>query len=252
MVQVVVMQGIVWNTVLLFLFEFRAARILVTEKFRGTAASIASFKLESDVVSLDDPDVLETESEIGDDGMLYVTLRKANSTRRSPGPRSCSIPNTGINQRPQSQSQPQQHIISQNKEKHNAMESHVLVGSSGVSPMPESEGPHAFGGADFDVWEQSGLSDHGAMKIRKVLAGDPHNGENKDLATQLTLVLLSQHDITSPSYPRGSHSLAIGNVSYDHSRCAHTCRHLMDRAHPINAIINGAFKARLLSAGHDD
>ncbi|KAL7000853.1 Peptidyl-prolyl cis-trans isomerase pin4 [Sarracenia purpurea var. burkii] len=74
MVQVVVMQGIVWNNVLLFLYEYRAAKMLATEKIMNTAASIASFKVESDVVSLEDPNLFESGSEIGDDGML----RKAN------------------------------------------------------------------------------------------------------------------------------------------------------------------------------
>ncbi|PSR88164.1 Auxin efflux carrier component like [Actinidia chinensis var. chinensis] len=83
MVQVVVLQCIIWYTLLLFLFEYRGAKMLIMEQFPETAASIVSFKVESDVVSLDGHDFLETDAEIGDDGKLHVTVRKSNASRRS-------------------------------------------------------------------------------------------------------------------------------------------------------------------------
>nr|KYP34233.1 Auxin efflux carrier component 3 [Cajanus cajan] len=83
MVQVVVLQCIIWYTLLLFLFEYRAARILITEQFPETAASIVSFKVDSDVVSLDGRDFLETDAQLGHDGKLHVTVRKSNASRRS-------------------------------------------------------------------------------------------------------------------------------------------------------------------------
>ncbi|GLT99892.1 hypothetical protein SLE2022_172990 [Rubroshorea leprosula] len=83
MVQVVVLQCIIWYTLLLFLFEYRGAKILIMEQFPETAASIVSFKVDSDVVSLDGRDFLETDAEIGEDGKLHVTLRKSNASRRS-------------------------------------------------------------------------------------------------------------------------------------------------------------------------
>ncbi|CAJ1932470.1 unnamed protein product [Sphenostylis stenocarpa] len=83
MVQVVVLQCIIWYTLLLFLFEYRAAKILIMEQFPETAASIVSFKVDSDVVSLDGRDFLETDAEVGDDGELHVTVRKSNASRRS-------------------------------------------------------------------------------------------------------------------------------------------------------------------------
>ncbi|XP_044491235.1 auxin efflux carrier component 3-like [Mangifera indica] len=90
MVQIVVLQCIIWYTLLLFLFEYRGAKMLITEQFPETAASIVSFKVDSDVVSLDGRDFLETDAEIGDDGRLHVTVRKSNASRRSLGP--CSLP----------------------------------------------------------------------------------------------------------------------------------------------------------------
>ncbi|TYJ49876.1 hypothetical protein E1A91_A01G166100v1 [Gossypium mustelinum] len=90
MVQVVVLQCIIWYTLLLFLFEYRGAKILIMEQFPETAASIVSFKVDSDVVSLDGRDFLETDTEIGEDGKLHVKVRKSNASRRSLGP--CSLP----------------------------------------------------------------------------------------------------------------------------------------------------------------
>ncbi|KAJ0095568.1 hypothetical protein Patl1_15304 [Pistacia atlantica] len=90
MVQIVVLQCIIWYTLLLFLFEYRGAKMLIMEQFPETAASIVSFKVDSDVVSLDGRDFLETDAEIGDDGKLHVTVRKSNASRRSLGP--CSLP----------------------------------------------------------------------------------------------------------------------------------------------------------------
>ncbi|GER44487.1 auxin efflux carrier family protein [Striga asiatica] len=83
MVQVVVLQCIIWYTLLLFLFEFRAAKTLICDQFPDTAASIVAFKVDSDVVSLDGQDFLETDTQIGDDGKLHVTVRKSNASRRS-------------------------------------------------------------------------------------------------------------------------------------------------------------------------
>ncbi|KAK9676318.1 hypothetical protein RND81_11G068600 [Saponaria officinalis] len=83
MVQIVVLQCIIWYTLLLFLFEYRGAKILIMEQFPETAASIVSFKVDSDVVSLDGRDFLETDAEIGQDGKLHVKVRKSNASRHS-------------------------------------------------------------------------------------------------------------------------------------------------------------------------
>ncbi|KAG0489242.1 hypothetical protein HPP92_008053 [Vanilla planifolia] len=84
MVQIVVLQCIIWYTLMLFLFEYRAARILITDQFPDTAASIVSFQVDSDVTSLDGGrDLLQAEAEVGDDGKIHVTVRKSTSSRRS-------------------------------------------------------------------------------------------------------------------------------------------------------------------------
>ncbi|WVZ69487.1 hypothetical protein U9M48_018263 [Paspalum notatum var. saurae] len=82
MVQVVVLQCIIWYTLLLFLFEFRAARMLIADQFPDTAAAIASLRVDPDVVSLEGGRA-ETEAEVAGDGRLHVTVRRSSASRRS-------------------------------------------------------------------------------------------------------------------------------------------------------------------------
>nr|GEX98453.1 probable auxin efflux carrier component 1c [Tanacetum cinerariifolium] len=86
MVQIVVLQCIIWYTLMLFLFEFRGARLLINEQFPGTAGSIAAIHVDSDVMSLDGRHVLETEAEIKEDGKLHSS--------RNPTPRGSSFNHT--------------------------------------------------------------------------------------------------------------------------------------------------------------
>ncbi|CAO2822354.1 unnamed protein product [Amaranthus hypochondriacus] len=81
MVQIVVLQCIIWYTLMLFLFEYRGARLLISEQFPDTAGSIISFKVDSDIISLDGKEPLETETAIGEDGKLHVKVRKSTSSR---------------------------------------------------------------------------------------------------------------------------------------------------------------------------
>jgi auxin efflux carrier family protein len=81
MVQIVVLQCIIWYTLMLFMFEYRGAKLLITEQFPDTAGSIASIVVDSDVVSLDGRrDAIETESEFKD-GKIHVTVRRSNASR---------------------------------------------------------------------------------------------------------------------------------------------------------------------------
>ncbi|KAJ6380784.1 hypothetical protein OIU77_029644 [Salix suchowensis] len=65
MVQIVVLQCIIWYTLMLFLFEYRGARILIGEQFPDTAGSIISFRVDSDILSLDGREPLQTDAEVG-------------------------------------------------------------------------------------------------------------------------------------------------------------------------------------------
>lgn len=77
MVQIVVLQSIIWYTLMLFLFEFRGAKLLIAEQFPETAGYITSFKVESDVVSLNGREPLQADAEIGEDGKLHVVVRRS-------------------------------------------------------------------------------------------------------------------------------------------------------------------------------
>lgn len=81
MVQIVVLQCIIWYTLMLFLFEYRGARLLIAEQFPDTAGEIVSFRVDSDVLSLDGKEPLQTDAEIGEDGKLRVVVRKSASSR---------------------------------------------------------------------------------------------------------------------------------------------------------------------------
>uniref|UniRef100_J3LH02 Auxin efflux carrier component n=1 Tax=Oryza brachyantha TaxID=4533 RepID=J3LH02_ORYBR len=70
MVQIVVLQCIIWYTLMLFMFEYRGARMLITEQFPDTAANIASIVV--------DPGL---QAEVGEDGRMRVTVRKSTSSR---------------------------------------------------------------------------------------------------------------------------------------------------------------------------
>ncbi|KAG0584759.1 hypothetical protein KC19_3G232400 [Ceratodon purpureus] len=80
-VQAVVLQCIIWYTLLLIMYEYRAAKILITQQFPENAASIVSFKVDSDVMSLDGREPVLTEAEIGEDGKLHVKVRRSVSSR---------------------------------------------------------------------------------------------------------------------------------------------------------------------------
>ncbi|KAF6986539.1 hypothetical protein CFC21_004277 [Triticum aestivum] len=82
MVQIVVLQCIIWCTLLLFLFEFRAARLLISGRF--PAAAVADVRVDPDVVSLDGSHA-EAQAEVAPDGSMRVVVRRsaASLSRRS-------------------------------------------------------------------------------------------------------------------------------------------------------------------------
>ncbi|XP_041024632.1 probable auxin efflux carrier component 1b [Juglans microcarpa x Juglans regia] len=100
MVQIVVLQCIIWYTLMLFLFEYRGARLLIVEQFPDTAGSIISFRVDSDILSLDGKEPLETQAEVGEDGKLHVTVRKSASSRSEIFSRRSHGPNSGLSLTP--------------------------------------------------------------------------------------------------------------------------------------------------------
>ncbi|KAI3841360.1 hypothetical protein MKW98_007841 [Papaver atlanticum] len=83
MVQIVVLQSIIWYTLMLFMFEYRGAKLLISEQFPGTAGSITSLRVDSDVFSLSGRQPLQAEAEIYDDGKLHVVVRRSTSSSKS-------------------------------------------------------------------------------------------------------------------------------------------------------------------------
>ncbi|KAI3929208.1 hypothetical protein MKX01_006444 [Papaver californicum] len=80
MVQIIVLQCIIWYTVMLVMFEYRGAKILINDQFPGTAGSITSLRVDSDVFSLNGREPLQADAEISDDGKLRVIVRRSTSS----------------------------------------------------------------------------------------------------------------------------------------------------------------------------
>ncbi|KAH7677282.1 Membrane transport protein [Dioscorea alata] len=81
MVQIVVLQCIIWYTLLHFLFEYHGTRLLISEQFPDNVASILSFKVDYDIASLDRREPLEAEAKVGEDSKLHVIVRKSANSR---------------------------------------------------------------------------------------------------------------------------------------------------------------------------
>lgn len=113
------------------------------EQFPETAASIVSFKVESDVMSLDGQDFLETDAEIGNDGKLHVTVRKSNASRRSLGLGSFS----GLSPRPSNLTGAEVYSLSSSRNptprgsNFNSSDFHSMMGVPGFPSRLSNFGP---------------------------------------------------------------------------------------------------------------
>ncbi|RDX98133.1 Auxin efflux carrier component 2, partial [Mucuna pruriens] len=85
MSQIVFMQGILWITLLLFLYEYRGAKRLICNHFPENGASINSLTVHSDVSSLNGKETLQADAR-RENGELHVVVRSSslnNSCNRS-------------------------------------------------------------------------------------------------------------------------------------------------------------------------
>ena len=58
-------------TLMLFLFEYRGAKTLISEQFPpDIGAAISSFRVDSDIVSLNGREALQADAEVGRDGKV--------------------------------------------------------------------------------------------------------------------------------------------------------------------------------------
>ncbi|XP_073000943.1 auxin efflux carrier component 2-like [Typha latifolia] len=93
MVQVVVLQSVIWYTLMLFLFEYRAAKALISEQFANDtiAGAISSFRVDSDVVSLSGREPLQADAEVGRDGKVHVVIKRSSAVNSSSSSRSMAV-----------------------------------------------------------------------------------------------------------------------------------------------------------------
>ncbi|XP_072963225.1 auxin efflux carrier component 2-like isoform X3 [Typha angustifolia] len=93
MVQVVVLQSVIWYTLMLFLFEYRAAKALISGQFANDtiAGAISSFRVDSDVVSLSGREPLQADAEVGRDGKVHVVIKRSSAVNSSSSSRSMAV-----------------------------------------------------------------------------------------------------------------------------------------------------------------
>lgn len=152
MVQIVVLQCIIWYTLMLFLFEYRGARMLIAEQFPDTAGSIISFRVDSDIISLDGKEPLQTEAEVGEDGKLHVTVRKSTSSRSEIFSRRSHGPNSGLSLTPRPSNLTNAEIYSLQSSRNptprgssfNHTDFHSMVNGKNVSPRQSNYGNVGF------------------------------------------------------------------------------------------------------------
>ncbi|KAF9592965.1 hypothetical protein IFM89_019269 [Coptis chinensis] len=178
---------------LLFLFEYRGAKMLIMEQFPETAASIVSFKIDSDVVSLDGRDYLQTDAEIGNDGKLHVTVRKSNVSRRSLGPaltpRPSNLTGAEIYSMSSSRNPTPRGSNFNNSDFYSMMgfqgrpsnfgatDMYSVHSSRGPTPRPSNFEENCASAAPIIT----GRSDHGAKEIRMLVTDHPQNGDSKGI-----------------------------------------------------------------------
>lgn len=163
MVQIVVLQCIIWYTLMLFLFEYRGAKLLITEQFPDTAGSIISFKVDSDILSLDGKEPLETQAEVGEDGKIHVKVRKSTSSRSE----AFSRPSHGVSLTPRPSNLTNAEIYSLQSSRNqtprgssfNHTDFYSFVNGKGLSTV--SPRTSNFGNLGFD--EESGANVNGGV-----------------------------------------------------------------------------------------
>ncbi|EPS72784.1 hypothetical protein M569_01970 [Genlisea aurea] len=232
MVQIVVLQSIVWYTLLLFMFEFRAARALIAEQFPDTAAGIADIRVDSDVVSLDGRQGLETAAEVGEDGRLRVIVRRSSASRpevfsrksigfSSTTPRASNLTNAEIysvqssrNPTPRESSFNNADIYSGGGGGRNRDEETGNAGKarfSSVSPMRKRDN-----GQDLHmfVWSSS------ASPISDVFAGGAKEGRTDDISSAKGIHSITNHHHILTQHP--PHPPGGGGGGGDEIRSAET------------------------------
>ncbi|MED6115223.1 protein that induces appearance of [PIN+] prion when overproduced [Stylosanthes scabra] len=99
MTQIVVLQSVIWNTILLILLEYRAGKILIQEKFSDNAAAISTVAVDPEVESLGG-EMLQADADMGHDGRLRVVVRRSPSiSSNSSTYKSCNFPSSSASSR---------------------------------------------------------------------------------------------------------------------------------------------------------
>ncbi|KAM0940965.1 putative membrane transport protein [Dioscorea sansibarensis] len=263
MVQIVVLQCIIWYTLMLFLFEYRGARLLIMEQFPDTAGSIVSFRVDSDVMSLDGKEPLQTEAQVGDDGKLHVTVRKSASSRSEVLSRRSHGLNSGVSLTPRPSNLTNAEIYSLQSSRNptprgssfNHSDFYSLVnGKNAGNGFSPSHG--GFAGIVFDeesggnVGKGNGIFSPVAAKKSKLVNGVNQAGGGKDLH------MFVWSSSASPVSEGGLHVFKAGEFGAELNGVAHPSDHLAQKVTWFNGQPYGyddefSFRNRPISQGVD-
>ncbi|XP_039131605.1 probable auxin efflux carrier component 1b [Dioscorea cayenensis subsp. rotundata] len=236
MVQIVVLQCIIWYTLMLFLFEYRGARLLIMEQFPDTAGSIVSFRVDSDVMSLDGKEPLQTEAQVGDDGKLHVTVRKSTSSRSEVLSRRSHGLNSGVSLTPRPSNLTNAEIYSLQSSRNptprgssfNHSDFYSLVnGKNAGNGFSPSHG--GFSGMVFDeesggnVAKGNGIFSPVAAKKSKLANGVNQAGGGKDLH------MFVWSSSASPVSEGGLHVFKAGEFGAELNGVSHPSDHLAQK-----------------------
>ncbi|XP_010922067.1 probable auxin efflux carrier component 1b [Elaeis guineensis] len=268
MVQIVVLQCIIWYTLMLFLFEYRGAKLLITEQFPDTAGSIISFRVDSDIISLDGKEPLQTEAEVGEDGKLHVTVRKSTSSRSEIYSRRSHGLNSGVSITPRPSNLSNAEIYSLQSSRNptprgssfNHTDFYSMVNgrnASGVSPRHSN-----FGNVGFDEESGGGVA-AGIPKANGVAGGYPGPpgtgifspvGAKKKVGggeggKDLHMFVWSSS--ASPVSEGGMHVFRGGEFGNEHGGAAHPTDHHPKDAYDVYGRDDFSFQNRAGTQGMD-
>ncbi|XP_042047886.1 auxin efflux carrier component 2 [Salvia splendens] len=219
MVQIVVMQSVIWYTLMLFMFEYRGAKMLITDQFPDTAASITSFKVDSDVLSLNGREPLQADAEIGHDGKLHVVVKRSTSASMISSYNK-GIHSSGITPRASNLTGVEIYSVQSSREptprgsSFNQTDFYAMFNSKAASPKHSYT--NSFGGDVFSLQSSKGATprtsnfDEEMMKL-----GKKRNTTGRSMSGEL-------FHPPPPPPPQASASTALPNISNSNSNASTT------------------------------
>ncbi|RDX98134.1 Auxin efflux carrier component 2, partial [Mucuna pruriens] len=216
MTQIVVMQGAVWFTLLLFLYEYIAAKRLISMQFPENGASINSITVHSDVSSLNDKETLQADAQ-RENGELHVVVRSSslnNSCNRS----SCWVHSSmqrasSFNTTRDLQKEGFQDTSKTHEEKIHRMDVNDLLNTVKHESIDMSPSPKAIGDREVEIQYhlREGLKE---VKIEEGDASKKQQMPRASVMTRLVLTMVWRNLVRNPNTYASFFGIAWSLVSF--------------------------------------